>query len=213
MVRFEWTVELSMRVIAGSYKGRRLQSPDGLDVRPTSDRVREALFSILSPHIHRARLLDLYAGTGAVGLEALSRGADCVVFVEQKRSSLHLLRENLKRCHHPPEAIVISCDVRQVFSHSELLKWAPYDIVFADPPYHNGESATILSIMSSHVPLALGGMVILEHRSQTNLPQQVDHLHQVRQARFGDTTLSFFKAIPDSNSHAHRHLSRNPLIP
>jgi len=197
-----------MRVIAGSYKGRRLQSPAGLGVRPTSDRVREALFSILSPYIDRARLLDLYAGTGAVGLEALSRGADCVVFVEQKRSSLHLLRENLKRCHNPPEAIVISCDVRQVFRHSEFLKWAPYDMVFADPPYHNGEIATILSMIASRVPLTSEGMVILEHRSQTNLPQQVDSLDQVRQVRYGDTTLTFFEPISGSHSHAHRHLSR-----
>jgi 16S rRNA (guanine(966)-N(2))-methyltransferase RsmD len=198
-----------MRVIAGSYKGRRLQPPAGLDVRPTSDRVREALFSILSPYIHRARLLDLYAGTGAVGLEALSRGADGVVFVEQKRSSLRLLRENLKRCHNPPEAIVISCDVCQVFSHSEFLKWAPYDIVFADPPYHNGEMAPILSMIGSRVPLTLKGMVILEHRSNTDLPQQIENLRQVRQARYGDTTLTFFEPICSSYSHADRHLSRD----
>ena len=196
-----------MRVIAGSYKGRRLQPPAGLDVRPTSDRVREALFSILSPSIQGARVLDLYAGTGAVGLEALSRGAAGVVFVEQKRSSLHLLRENLKRCHNPQEAIVISCDVCQVFSHSEFLKWAPYDIVFADPPYHNGEMTSILSMIGSGVPLTLPGMVILEHDSNTVLPQEVENLRQVRQARYGDTTLTFFEPLSGSDSHAHRNLS------
>ena len=198
-----------MRVIAGSYKGRRLQSPAGLGVRPTPDRVREALFSILSPYIRQARLVDLYAGTGAVGLEALSRGAGCVVFVEQKRSSLNLLSENLKRCHNPSGAIVISSDVRQVFSRSEFLKWAPYDIVYADPPYHSRETAAILSLLGSRVPLAQEGMVILEHRSQANLPEKVGSLQQVRQARFGDTTLSFFKPDPTTNSHANRHLSRD----
>ena len=198
-----------MRVIAGSYKGRRLQPPAGIDVRPTSDRVREALFSILSPSIHGVRVLDLYAGTGAVGLEALSRGAECVVFVEQKRASLDLLRENLKRCHNPSEAVVISCDVGQVFCHSEFLKWAPYDIAFADPPYHHGENATILSMIGSRVPLTVQGMVIFEHRSNTDLPQEVENLRQFRQARYGDTTLTFFKPLAGSDSHANRNLSRH----
>lgn len=183
-----------MRVIAGSYKGRRLQPPSGLEVRPTSDRVRESLFSILSPSIEGARLLDLYAGTGAVGLEALSRGAKCVVFVEQKRSSLHTLRENLKRCQNPPEAIVIPSNVRHVFRHSEFLKWAPYNIVFADPPYHIGEASEILSMVTSRLPLTEEGMLIFEHRSHANLPREVNGFQQVRQARFGDTTLSFFQA-------------------
>ncbi len=104
---------------------------------------------------------------------------------------------------------MISCNVSQVFRHSEFLKWAPYNIVFADPPYYQGEPATILSFIGSRVPLVVEGMVILEHRSQTNLPIQVDSLQIVRQARFGDTTLSFFKPVPYSNSHANRHLSRD----
>lgn len=201
-----------MRVIAGSYKGRRLESPTGLDVRPTSDRVREALFSILSPQISRACVLDLYAGTGAVGLEALSRGADRVVFVEQKRSSLHLLRENLNRCQNPPGAVVIACDVRHVFRHAEFLKWAPYDIVFADPPYGNGEGGEIgriISLIGSGVPLAVEGMIILEHRSKFSLFQAIDGFQQVRQARYGDTTLTFFTPTSGQASYAHRHLSRD----
>ena len=198
-----------MRVIAGSYKGRRLQSPTGRDIRPTSDRVREALFSILSPHIHGSRFLDLYAGSGAVGLEALSRGAECVIFVEQNRSSLDLLRDNLRLCHNPPKGIVISSDVQKAMQHSKLMKWSPYNIIFADPPYHNSIAETIVSLLGSQVPLAPGGLVILEHRSQTRIPQQTIHLKRTRQARFGDTTLSFFTQIPEFMSHANRHLSRN----
>ena len=182
-----------MRVIAGSHKGRRLQPPTGLDLRPTSDRVREALFSILSPHINKARVLDLYAGTGAVGLEALSRGAEYVVFVEQNRESLHLLRENVKRCLNPPEAIVIACDVAQVFQHPEFVRRGPYDIVFADPPYDDVEMTTVLSKIGTQVPFASGGKVILEHRTKTSFSQQVGTLRQVRQASYGDTTLTFFE--------------------
>lgn len=198
-----------MRVIGGSHKGRRLRPPPGLDVRPTSDRVREALFSILSPYIRHAHVVDLYAGTGAVGLEALSRGADRVIFVEQKRSSLDVLHENLRRCHNPQEAIVIAGQMPQVLSQSEFLKWAPFDIIFADPPYHDGKMSTLLSIISTRVPLTSRGMVILEHLTRTPLPQQVETLWQVRQARYGNTTLSFFELLSGANSHADRHLSRN----
>ena len=182
-----------MRVIAGLHKGRRLRPPSGLYVRPTSDRVREALFSILGSSINHAHVVDLYSGTGAIGLEAFSRGAARVVFVEHQSSSLQLLRENLKRCGNPPECTLIACDVRQVFGHSEFLKWSPFHVVFADPPYETAEDEPLISLISQHVPLASNGIVIFEHPTKRTMPQQIDSLSQYRQARYGNTSLSFFK--------------------
>ena len=182
-----------MRVIAGLHKGRRLRPPSGLSVRPTGDRVREALFSILGSTINHAHVVDLYSGTGAIGLEALSRGAARVVFVEHHQSSLELLRENLKRCGNPPEGTLISCDVRKAFGHSEFLKWGPYDIVFADPPYETEERESLMSLISHQVPLASDGTVILEHPTKTIVSEQIESLYQYRQARYGNTSLSFFK--------------------
>ena len=198
-----------MRVIAGTHKGRRLQPPVGRGVRPTSDRVREALFSILAPRVQEARVLDLYAGTGAVGLEALSRGAGRVVFVEENQSSLQLIQENLKRCHYPSEATVISSDVGKVSKHLEFMKWAPYNIVFADPPYDSPDISLIVSMVSSQVPLHPEGIVVFEHQRKLDLPQRVETLAQVRQARYGQTMLTFFKPQASDISHANRHLSRN----
>lgn len=187
--------ELIMRVIAGLHKGRRLRPPRGLYVRPTSERVREALFSILGNQIDHAHMADLYAGTGAIGLEALSRGAERVVFVEHQRSSLLLLRENLERCGNPPGCTVIAQDVGQALSHSAFLQWAPFDIVFADPPYQREDLEPLVSMIGEHVPLRAKGMVILEHPTRTAVPQRIHHLHQFRQARYGDTSLTFFEPL------------------
>ena len=199
-----------MRVIAGVHKGRRLRPPTGLYVRPTSERVREALFSILGAYVEQAHVVDLYSGTGAIGLEALSRGAAHVVFVEHQPSSLQLLRENLKRCGNPAECTVIASEVRRAFQNSDLLTWAPFHIVFADPPYYTPEEIEpLLSILSNQVLLAESGLVILEHPTRITIPQQIENIRQFRQARYGDTSLTFFKIGSDSNPHANRHLSRN----
>lgn len=181
-----------MRVIAGLHKGRRLRPPADLSVRPTSERVREALFSILGSSVEGARMADLYAGTGAVGLEALSRGAEKVVFVDQRRSSLQLLRENLSRCGNPAEALVLSGTVPQILTRQDFLQSGPFDMVFADPPYTTLNAGDLLTVIGERVPVSPEGLIILEHPTNMAVPAAAGGLQQKRQARYGDTTLTFY---------------------
>ena len=182
-----------MRVVAGTQKGRRLKTPQTLHLRPTSARVREALFSILSDRVKGAQWLDLYAGTGAIGIEALSRGAEHVVFVEPDSSSMRILRENIGRCSYTQSSTVINCEAREFLRPSGASESPPlFDIVFADPPYHETDLEHLLSTLSGSSQVSSQGLIILEHFSKTLLPERIGNLHRSRQSRYGDTTLTFF---------------------
>ncbi len=180
-----------MRIIAGVHRGRRLQGPTGQAIRPTSDRVKEALFSILGQRTPQARVLDLYAGTGAIGIEALSRGATHVTFVEQNRQALRLLDANLRTCGMEAHAQVCACRVEQFFRRGT--QWAgPYDIIFCDPPYDlvpdlvqviNGWEAGWFTDRA---------VVILEHARKTAVPDRIGPLTQRKRYDYGDTALTVF---------------------
>ncbi len=183
-----------MRIIAGGERGRRLLAPPRRGLRPTSERVREALFSILRGRIEGARWLDLYAGTGAVGLEALSRGAAHVDFVEIDRQALRVLRGNLARC-----GVADRTSVHAVPVESLCRRWAstlpPVDVVFADPPYRDSGWQEVLGAVAPDAPLKPTGVVVLEHATRESVPKQVGRLEQVRRYRYGDTMLTLF-ALP-----------------
>lgn len=182
-----------MRVIAGSRKGHRLMGPQTVGLRPTSDRVKEALFSILSPRIGDARFLDLYAGTGAIGIEALSRGARHVTFVESSLDALKVLRKNLERCGLAPAGDV-RVGTAERFLAGSRQEPAPYDIVFADPPYDQTDGGQdLLSRLERSDMIGVRTVVILEHAKKAAVPSRVGRLSQVRQYRYGDTTLSLFE--------------------
>lgn len=179
-----------MRVIAGAQRGRRLMGPKGPGLRPTSDRVKEALFSILSPRLAGARVLDLYAGTGAIGIEALSRGAKHATFVEPHASSLKVLRANLELCGFIAQAAIHPCTVATFFRRRRETEPA-YDIIFADPPYDDDGAAALLSSFSRHTSLHPTATLVLEHGSKTE--PVLDGLALIRRYRYGDTTLSLFR--------------------
>lgn len=186
-----------MRVIAGTHRGRRLYGVGKLALRPTSDRVREALFSILGNRLTNSRFLDLYAGTGAVGIEAVSRGAAHVTSVESNRNALKLLRQNLELCHIGEEIAVLGQTVQQFLDHPD--QWnGPYDIVFADPPYAEGsELPSILAMPGADEWFALDSWLIVEHAVKTTLPMSLGCTKFLRCYRYGDTVLSLY-----SRSHA-----------
>lgn len=179
-----------MHVIAGTHKGRRLLAAEGTAVRPTSSRVREALFSILQTVIPGARVLDLYAGTGAVGIEALSRGAGAVVFVESDPASLRLLQTNLQRCGNPEQAQVVRSDVERFLQRADQ---DPFDVVFADPPYRIDAGAALLPSLSCSAMIRVHTTVIVEHATKLFVPQQIGRLARSKQYRYGDTSLSVFQ--------------------
>lgn len=172
-----------MRVIGGEFRSRLLKSLPGLNVRPTPDRLREALFNVLAPRIEGASFADLYAGTGAVGIEALSRGAARAVFVEQNRAALGVLRQNLKSLGLESRA-----EVRQGKA-SALLDAINADMVFLDPPYDlEREYETALVKLGERAP----ELVIVQNDVRLKLKESYGDLHQTRVLRQGDNCLSFF---------------------
>jgi 16S rRNA (guanine966-N2)-methyltransferase len=176
-----------VRVIAGRLRGRRLESPTWDGLRPTSDRLRETLFNILAPRVPGARVLDGYAGTGAVGIEALSRGAAHVTFVEQHPRAVRLIRRNLARCGLEADYTIDTGDVAAVLRRLDTT--VPYDLILLDPPYDSPGTAGALE---AAVPLlADEGLLVLEHATRRD-PGTPPALARRRDVRAGDSTLTFY---------------------
>lgn len=175
-----------MRVIAGEFRSRVLKSLPGVDVRPTPDRLREALFSILAPRIEGALFVDLYAGTGAVGIEALSRGAARAVFVENNYDAVAVIRENLKSLGLENRARVWQGRATNVIPKMETA-----GIVFLDPPYHlKDEYERSLNLLADEPPQ----LTIVQHDSRFAIAENYGVLNRTRVLKQGDNTLSFFEA-------------------
>ncbi len=176
-----------MRIIAGRLGGRRLVAPPGEATRPTSDRVREALFSILGD-LSGAIVLDLYAGTGALGIEALSRGATRALFVEEAGPALRALRRNLTALGLEPMSHVLALPVAR--AHAAILSRGPFDLVFADPPYEavHAAAADLAAVLGSGA-LRAGARVVLEHATGEAPPDL--GLEIVDERRYGTTSLTF----------------------
>jgi 16S rRNA (guanine966-N2)-methyltransferase len=184
-----------MRIIAGALGGRRLTAPRGNATRPTSDRVREALFSILGD-ISDARVLDLYAGTGALALEALSRGARDAVLVDNARPALESARENIEALSLGARVRVIAATVESALGTLERTTDAPrFDLVFADPPYANLEGATRAITRATRTLLGDDARVVLEHATRDAAPTIAGLTLDTTRA-YGDTTVSIYRNTP-----------------
>lgn len=186
-----------MRITGGTHRSRRLRAPGGRATRPTSDRVREALFGILGSAgaIEGARVLDLYAGTGALGLEALSRGASHVTFVESARDALTALRENVGALGFADRTRVVAASVdASLRTVGTLGKGAPYDLVLVDPPWslvESGEVPRSLACVAAAGILSARALLVLEHSART-APPDIGLLARKDWRRYGDTALAFY---------------------
>jgi 16S rRNA (guanine966-N2)-methyltransferase len=182
-----------MRVIAGKFRSRRLKGPKTLSVRATGDRLRVTLFDILGPAVEDSLFLDLYAGTGAIGIEAVSRGAREVIFVESHEKTAELIRENLKALEISAGVEVIEDKVLRGLARIGA-RHLMADFIFLDPPYDAVEehSATLGFLDASHL-IAPAGMVIVEHRRKIALPDRFDRLERKRIVEQGDKALSFYR--------------------
>jgi 16S rRNA (guanine966-N2)-methyltransferase len=176
-----------MRVIAGSARGLPLVAPRGSSTRPITDRVKETLFAILGDRVPGARVLDLYAGSGAIGIEALSRGADAVDFVERGREALTALRSNLERTRLGDAARVHPVDVDAYLARGD---GGPWDLVIADPPYEARAIVTPLQLAAER--LAPNGALVLKHFWRVE-PPEIERASVVRRRRFGETMLTFWE--------------------
>jgi len=181
-----------LRVITGIAKGRRLKAPRGLETRPTTDRTKESLFNIIGNRINGIMFLDLYAGTGAIGIEALSRGAGLAVFVENNPRALKVIRENLALTGLTGHARVLSQDAERAIE-TLAAEGSKFDIVFMDPPYLKGLVKTGLKKIDECRIVASGGLVIAESGKLDVLPESTGRLQLIRREKYGDSDLSFYQ--------------------
>jgi 16S rRNA (guanine(966)-N(2))-methyltransferase RsmD len=177
-----------MRIIAGRLKGRRLKAPRWDGLRPTSDKLRETLFNILAPRIEGARVLDGYAGTGAVGIEAISRGAQHVTFVERDHRAAALIAENLTACAVEGGYTIQRGDLVAVLPR---LGTSAFDLILLDPPYDT--MTTTAALEASARALSRDGLLVLEHATRRD-PDAPAALEPIRRVKSGDSTLTFFVA-------------------
>jgi len=189
-----------MRIIAGKFRSRQLKSLKGLSLRPTSDRLRETLFNILGDLVAGARFVDLFAGTGAVGIEALSRGALDVIFVEKHAPTMALLKKNLESLEIRSGVRSLTKDalhaIRQLAAE-RTSDTSRIDILFLDPPYAEKDQYTeILALLGESHLLADDAVVIAEHLRTLALPEAFDKLQRVRALRQGDAALTFYRYRP-----------------
>jgi 16S rRNA (guanine966-N2)-methyltransferase len=179
-----------MRIIAGVFKGRRLAPVKGL-IRPTAAKVREAVFSILGPAVAGLRVLDLFAGTGALGIEALSRGAATAVFVEDHPESLKVLRRNLADLglgdRTTVQPLPAAMALKKLADRGEI-----FGLAFLDPPYGGGMAVAALGALAAFDLLAPGARVVVEHSRQESLPEVCGALRRLSVRRYGDTQVAFY---------------------
>ena len=178
-----------MRIIAGEKRSRRLQTLEGLDTRPTLDRVKEALFSILSPHIAGARVLDLYAGSGALALEALSRGAESAVLCDVSRKACQVIAANIAALDYGKKARLLCMPDSAALALLQKER-AAFDLIFLDPPYRM-ETAGVCGLMQEAGLLSPGGIIIVEHAREKE-PPPVSGLTAFDRRQYGIAGLTFY---------------------
>ena len=181
-----------LRIISGSLKGKHLKSFKGDEIRPTSDRVKEALFNIIDPTvIQNSVVLDLFAGTGNLGIEALSRGASRVCFVEKAKRSLNILRQNIELCNLADKSQIMPCEANRAIS---ILgeKGLTFDLIFADPPYRKGFiDITVEKLSLSNI--SCEALIVAEYADGDAIKTTYNDLEMIDLRKYGDTLLSFFK--------------------
>jgi 16S rRNA (guanine(966)-N(2))-methyltransferase RsmD len=182
-----------VRVIGGAHRGRRLRTVEGLDVRPTSDRLRETLFNILTSHIEESRFLDICAGSGAIGLEAISRGARQVTFIDNSRRACSIIEANLRALGAEDLSVIINRDaaaaLKQLAQAGEV-----FDIAFLDPPYASGIYHTVMRLLDERPLLSGDAIVVVEHRAKTPPEERYGRLRMYRVVKQGESALAFYTA-------------------
>ena len=174
-----------MRVITGSARGRKMKTPENYDIRPTTDNVKESVFNIIQFDIEGRRVLDLFAGTGQLGIECLSRGASSAVFVDQSREAVKIVKENLKACG-------LSGTVVQSDALSFLRTCGKFDIIFVDPPYDSDLYESVLNTVNSIDILSDGGIIICESRRERALPEMTAPYKKRKEYTYGKVKLCIY---------------------
>ncbi|MGL5643103.1 MAG: 16S rRNA (guanine(966)-N(2))-methyltransferase RsmD [Paraclostridium sp.] len=180
-----------MRVISGKARGLKLNAPKNEDVRPTTDRVKESLFNIINGYIIDGEVLDLFAGTGSLGIECLSRGASKSVFVDVNRSSIDIVRSNIKKARVEENSEVVNLDYKSAIDRLENMLHK-FDIIFMDPPYYENIFIDALKKVDESNILKEDGIVVVEHDTKHEFPENIGSLVKDKSKKYGNTTLTFY---------------------
>lgn len=185
-------VVMHLRVISGSFKGQILKAVPGTDTRPTTDKVKEAIFNIIGPYFEGGTCLDLFAGSGGLGIEALSRGMDKAIFVDRDGKAVKTVRENVARCSAEKRCEIYRNDA---FRALKALKkrGMVFDCIFLDPPYKQQNLVSLLEMISEWSLLAEDGVIVCEHSADVSLPGKVGGLNCIKTATYGMITISIYK--------------------
>jgi len=182
-----------MRIISGSERGRRLKTPEGEHTRPTAEKVKEALFSIIQFEIEGRRVLDLFAGSGQLGLEALSRGARECVFVDNDKAAMQLIRDNAEKCRFTDKSKFFQTDYTTALKRPG----EKYDIIIIDPPYKSGFHKKALELISGFDILSINGIIIVETEVETELPESIGAISKLREYQYSRTKLTTYRRDGD----------------
>jgi 16S rRNA (guanine(966)-N(2))-methyltransferase RsmD len=181
-----------LRVISGKARGLKLDTHKNLDVRPTTDRVKESLFNIINPYIRESNILDLFAGTGSLGIECLSRGAKNCVFVDKSKDSIGIVKSNVKKARVENESTILNLDFKTAIDRLNVQN-KKFDIIFMDPPYYKNMFIDALSNIDNSDLLSEDGIIVVEHDTKDKFIDKIGRLEKSKEKKYGNTTLTFYK--------------------
>ena len=187
---FEWRV--SLRIIAGHAKGKKIITPKGLEIRPTTDRVKEAIFNIISTHISDSIVLDLFAGTGNLGLEALSRGAKKAYFIDNSMSSMKIIVENINKISLVDSSIIKRTEALKALDEFASMG-TKFDIIFLDPPYGKGLLIPCMKVIEDMQILAKDGIIVVEHNQSELIQWDYKYLKVFKEKKYGNVMISIYQ--------------------
>ena len=183
---------MSLRVISGKARGLKLDTPKNQDVRPTTDRVKESLFNMINSYIMDSNILDLFAGTGSLGIECLSRGAKNCVFVDKSKDSINIVRSNVKKARVENESTILNVDFKDAVKRLSTQN-QKFDVIFMDPPYYENMFIECLKSIDKFNLLDEDGIIVVEHDTKDKFPDNMGRLYKSRDKKYGNTTLTFYK--------------------
>ena len=181
-----------MRVISGKVRGLKLDTPKNDDVRPTTDRVKESLFNIINPYVIDSNVLDLFAGTGSLGIECLSRGALSATVVDVSKDSINIVKSNVKKARVENESTILNLDFKTAIDRLNVQN-KKFDIIFMDPPYYKNMFIDALSNIDNSDLLSEDGIIVVEHDTKDKFIDKIGRLEKSKEKKYGNTTLTFYK--------------------
>lgn len=181
-----------MRVVAGERKGLPLKAVDSMTTRPTTDKVKESIFNMIGPYFEGGTALDLFAGSGGLGIETLSRGAEKAIFVEKDGRAFQILQENIKKCRYEDDAELFRTDAMRAVK-GLVKRDIVIDYVFIDPPYHKKMYYDLVETLVENEKIARTGFIVCEHGKEVTLPENYGSFHLVRQETYGTVVISIYR--------------------